>query len=333
MTPPPAPLFQQATSPGQAGHMSAFSTAAVPKHQRADYWYGTVFRRLDPTGRLDKHHLFQADMLRLSGDKGTELVCLSGNAIQAQRSLQRCGQDGVDDISIDFLVKGSGTTLAPAGAQRLEAGDMAVLDCAQPVQIQRADFRMITLFLPRAQVQAVTGDPAGLGGQVLPSQGLGLLLRQHLLTTLGLANSMFPAERTAAISAARDMALAILHMQAPRRIAPEHVDAGTYHAALAVISRSSANPALTPLQIAAAIGCSRATLYRAFGKQGETVGAAILQARLANAAQRLCAESTPRLPISEIAYQSGFTDYTAFTRIFKRRYGMTPSEMRRGNGR
>lgn len=314
--------------------MSMFSTDAVPPRQRADYWYGTVFRRLDATGRLEERRALQARLLRLSGDKGAELLCLSGNSVQAERSMQRCARDGVNDISIDFLVAGAGVTLGPTGAQRLQVGDMTVLDCARPVAIERADFRIISMFLPRDQVQAVAGDPTRLAGQLLPSQGLATLLRHHLLATLGQAGNMLPAQRAVAIGAARDMALAILHMQASRQqasrqAAPEYVDSGTYHAALAVISRNCTNPGLSPLQIAAAIGCSRATLYRAFGKQGETVAAAISRLRLAHAVRLLCTNGDSRLLISSISYQSGFTDHACFTRMFKRQYGMTPGAMRR----
>lgn len=309
--------------------MSVFSTDAVPPQQRADYWYGTVFRRLDAKGGREERRNLQAHLLRLSGDKGTELLCLSGNSIQAERNRQRCGRDGFDDISIDFLVGGAGATLGPTGAQRLHVGDMAVLDCAQPVAIERADFRIVSLFLPRGEVQAVAGDPARLAGQLLPSQGLATLLRHHLLVTLGQAGNMLPAQRAVAISAARDMALAILHMQASSLAAPEYVDAGTYHAALAVISRNCTNPDLSPLQVAAAIGCSRATLYRAFGKQGETVAAAILRLRLAHAVRLLCTNGDAPLLISSVSYLSGFADHASFTRMFKRQYGMTPGEMRR----
>jgi AraC-like DNA-binding protein len=183
-------------------------------------------------------------------------------------------------------------------------------------------------------VRAAAGDPARLAGQLLPSQGLATLLRHHLLASLGQAGNMLPAQRAVAIGAARDMALAMLHMQAASQraadqAAPEYIDSGTYHAALAVISRNCTNPALSPLQIAASIGCSRATLYRAFGKQGETVGAAILRLRLAHAARLLCTHGNAPLPISNISYLSGFADHASFTRMFKRQYGMTPGEMRR----
>jgi AraC-like DNA-binding protein len=314
--------------------MAMYSTSAVPQRQRAEYWFGTVFSRLDPTGRVEEHRALQANLLRLSGDKGTQLLCLSGNAMRAERSLQRCARDGVDDISIDFLVEGRGATHAPAGAQALRPGGLTVLDCAQPVAIERANFRIVSLFLPRGQVEAVAGDPARLAGPLLAAPGLGTVLRHHVLATLGQAGNMRPGERTLAIGAARDMALAVLHLQAERQREargdlPEHIDSGTYRAALAVMARCCTNPGLSPLHIAAAVGCSRATLYRAFGKQGETVAGAILRLRLAHAARLLCAQSEARLLISDVSYQSGFADHASFTRMFKRQYGMTPGEMRR----
>jgi AraC-like DNA-binding protein len=97
-----------------------------------------------------------------------------------------------------------------------------------------------------------------------------------------------------------------------------------------VIDRACADPDLSPERIALAVGCSRATLYRLFARRDQSVAAAVWQARLERARRMLCSAESIGMTIGDVAMLSGFTDVPAFTRMFKRRYGMTPREARLG---
>lgn len=103
---------------------------------------------------------------------------------------------------------------------------------------------------------------------------------------------------------------------------------GFYCAALRLIDRECGDPNVTPEQVAFALGCSRATLYRAFAAHGADVAAALWQARLERARRILGSCEAIGLQISEVAALSGFRDMPSFTRMFKRRYGMTPRDVR-----
>lgn len=77
-------------------------------------------------------------------------------------------------------------------------------------------------------------------------------------------------------------------------------------------------------------GCSRATLYRVLARHNERVAAEIWEARLAHARRLLRHTASRGLSTSEVAYRSGFADASTFTRMFKRRHGVTPIEARAG---
>ncbi len=311
--------------------VSVFSTDAVPPRQRTAYWHESVLRRLDAKPCHEDKRPFQARLMRLSGE-GAELLQHSADSMLAMRDAERCRRDGYDDIAIDFVAVSTRATLTHAGTKRLHTGDMVVVDCAQPVEINRSKHKVISLFIPRARVRHAVGNPAVLAGQLLPRQGLAALLRQHMLTTMEQAVHLLPVQRVMAINAAADMALSILQIQAGGRLDADQFATGTYHAALALIERECINPELTPQHIAASLGCSRAALYRAFAKEGMSVAAAIWTARLTHATRMLQATACSNLLISEIAFRSGFADHSTFDRMFKRMYDMTPGDMRNGIG-
>jgi AraC-like DNA-binding protein len=80
--------------------------------------------------------------------------------------------------------------------------------------------------------------------------------------------------------------------------------------------------------LAAALGCSRDTLYRRLKSEGTTF------AKLLDALRRRLALdylAGGKVSITETAYLTGFSDPAAFSRAFKRWTGKSPSEVRRGS--
>ncbi|AUH44948.1 AraC family transcriptional regulator [Streptomyces sp. CMB-StM0423] len=80
---------------------------------------------------------------------------------------------------------------------------------------------------------------------------------------------------------------------------------------------------LSPTMLARELNVSVRTLQRAFAVGGESVAAYIRERRLESARRAL---SASRLTVSEIAAHWQFADGSHFSRAFKRRYGLTPTE-------
>jgi len=83
---------------------------------------------------------------------------------------------------------------------------------------------------------------------------------------------------------------------------------------------------LTAESIAAGVGCSRARLYRIFAQRDQMVGDCLRGIRLLHASRLI--ETLPTEPIAMIAFDSGYTDLSAFGKAFKRQFGMTPGDWR-----
>ena len=96
------------------------------------------------------------------------------------------------------------------------------------------------------------------------------------------------------------------------------------------IRRNLTDSSLTAAALAARHDITVRYLHKLFEDEAMTVSQYVLEGRLALARQLL---SNPRLAdrtISSIASDAGFGDLSYFNRTFRRRYSVTPSDVRSG---
>lgn len=117
--------------------------------------------------------------------------------------------------------------------------------------------------LPRHRVaEAIGGEPAKLGGHLLPNTGIGALLADHMRTTAVEYPRLTPAERALAMRIIGDLTLATLRAAARGAVSSEQFVTGLHAGAMALIRQHCADPDFSPARLASLLGCSRATLYR-----------------------------------------------------------------------
>lgn len=87
------------------------------------------------------------------------------------------------------------------------------------------------------------------------------------------------------------------------------------------------DPALSPDLIAQGCGISKRYLHDLFKDVNGTVSQQIRDQRLTAARDRLVASRS--VGIADVAYRFGFADQAQFSRLFKARFGITPSETQR----
>jgi AraC-like DNA-binding protein len=103
---------------------------------------------------------------------------------------------------------------------------------------------------------------------------------------------------------------------------------GIFVAAQCFINRNFGSHELSPDSVAARLGCSRAHLYRVFGRHEMTVAGYIREVRLQRSHAALTAASAWRDSIGDIAFRCGFANPVYFAHLFLDRFGTLPSELR-----
>jgi AraC-like DNA-binding protein len=125
--------------------------------------------------------------------------------------------------------------------------------------------------------------------------------------------------------------LVALTVGATRDAAEIAMQRGVRAARLRAIKQDIADNLHGDLSIAALCarhGCTPRQLQRLFEREGTTLTAYVLEQRLACVYRLLADPRRAGEKISALAFAAGFHDLSHFARAFRRRYGMTPSDLR-----
>lgn len=300
-----------------------FTTDDVPARERGDYWGRQVLQRMT-IARSVRDRSFTARLRRLRGAEG-EFWDHFSDALPVMRDGARCRRDGGDEIYVGMLLDGHSDFSQAGRDQRLGPGRLYVVDMSRPVRAHWARHREVAIVLKRQQLAACLGGRLDdLAGLVLPRQGMTELLASHLRLLALRLPTLTAEERGVALAAAVAMTCSALRSG----IGTEDTPQGLKAAVRLVIQRRYADPDLSPGQIAVALGCSRAQLYRAFADEAVSIAGLIRETRLVYARDMLAHAAAVPETITEIAERCGFLDASNFSRMFKARFGVRPQHVR-----
>ncbi len=203
--------------------------------------------------------------------------------------------------------------------------DVGFRSLARPFEGAGHDGHILSLFLPRdafrSEAQAFDAAPVRL-----PHAGMAGLIGDLMLSLDDKLAALPPGGLEGVAVALRSMVAACISPS------PEHLERAegvlmyaVREKAARIVRRNLATPGLGPAMIAAALGISRSSLYRAFEPHGG-VAAYIQRERLDEAYRRLSIPGQ-RGTISALAWELGYPDPSTFTRAFRRRFGHAPRDL------
>jgi len=298
-------------------------TDAVPARERFDYWH-SLFAGADlaPLGARADYH---ARLAGCDGDDGvifTDMSCAPTAAAYAGQDINHLRisivTHGVLHVSDD---KDNRTVFRP-GHQ------LALFDASRAGKVDSpSGYRALHLTLPRPLVLAALGEnPTGgaLLRSHLPASPLGQMLGMQLEMIACHGPCMNAREISGAMQAVSALVTTYLGQLREHDDDPLP-DTALFTSASALIDRWKEDPTLTVERVAHALGCSRASLFRLFERQGIGIGAHIRETRLAHGKHLLRDTS---LDIGEVALRTGYADASAFGKAFRHRYGLSPRDWR-----
>lgn len=304
------------------------STDRLSAPERAGHWHGVIaeaYFPLDLTFRDAARFNGSLEMRNL-GDVG--LSRLRTEAVQYERQKHHIAATTEEQYLItiplrapvEFRQMGREVRCDPGGFllergdepyrfSYASANDLCVLKIAKPLLAEK-------LRNPDRFCALVFDGREGLGG---------------LFTTMAQQIEQIPPDHAGAVLGRHLIELLALSLdQTSDGDAGSAVRASHLRRAKEIVLRNLANPDLSPGMVADGCKISKRYLHEVFADQNCTVAQFIREQRLI-AARDLLQMPNPG-PMSDVAYRFGFSDQAQFSRLFKAKFGQTPSGYRAMHG-
>lgn len=256
---------------------------------------------------------------------GVRVADIAGNAHVIERAPGLVRARPKDATFASLLIDGEAFFHSAGGTVHLRAGDLLVYATDRPYLFGFGTaMRQVLLDVPRTLFADRCG-PVDLGRPVKvagddpgPAAVSVRALRRRLLTVVD-----DPAHAPTLV---RDELLELLGSALIGTALP--TSASRLRAAKEHIHARLQDPGLCGDQVARALGVTVRHLNRAFVTEGTTVAQYVQGRRLDCARVDLTAASMAGARVADIAARWGFASQAHFTRLFRARFGCTPSEVR-----
>lgn len=306
------------------------STSDIEPQLRFDAW------------RQRAHRLVELEPMREGVELDAELVTVRdarhefGTACSSEyatRAVSRHRTGYVDSVVVTTILAGSVRMEDDHDVRRNTLpGSVGLFDVTRAARYEWVGrSREAYLTLPRAEAVAALGGRAPGLMLSIADCTLAPALKAELAVMARLALALSSAERAGMLAATRALALLALHQVAqpahdndPADDAFGDLSVGRHAAAMHFMESHAHEPGLSPADIARGIGCSRTRLYAAFADRGESVMDALRELRLQRA--RAVLDRGIRVHLEALAWKCGFADASNFSRVFKARFELSPSE-------
>jgi AraC-like DNA-binding protein len=191
--------------------------------------------------------------------------------------------------------------------------------------------RMLVLLMPEVLLRRYIASPEKVTAVAMPgSAGMSGLLSNFLFSLWERYPNGADSTVTPHVGQAVMNLLACAYAQLPRVVLARPSMADVHRVRVrAYVEKHLSDPELSLASIAA--GCQIRVRYlrKLFAQEEDTLAQYILHRRLDECAEKLGAEVFRTQTITDIALAQGFSNMSHFGRVFRARYGLSPSEFRR----
>jgi AraC-like DNA-binding protein len=308
-----------------------FHTDMVARENRLEAWRDMISRKLialqiDPLSEVPFE--VSATLRKLPGlDCGLGF----GTASINRRTRSIIAHDN-DDLAL--IVNIEGKIIASHRTRELElgAGDAYLMACSEIGTYARPQpGTMMCARFPRSALDGRVRDIDDRLGQLIGRKREGLQLLMGYFRALNERSALVTPElRELVVRHVYDLVATLMRPVDLTFDAPETsgVNAARLSAIKSYIKEQASDPTLTLERVAARHRLSARQAQRLFEADGSSFTQFLLHTRLTKAYATLIDARARDRRISEIAFDCGFGDVSSFNRVFRKRYGAAPSEVR-----
>jgi AraC-like DNA-binding protein len=312
------------------------STDAVGSRDRVPFWIDQVCAHLVEVqcSKVSDAEHFHGSVTKVAmPELEVAQIAASAQVVQRTAALARAGD--CETLLVNIQRRGYGRVSQDGRLATLAPGDFAIYTSSRPYELSfDGDFEQTVLMLPAASVMDVHHDIGRLSAIKVPSHHEATQVMTALADLAYRAEGRLPVELTAALTDAIRKALqvSLSHLQPTT---PPSGNLERYHLVRvrAFVSANLGDTALSARMIAQGIGLSVSHVHRLFRHEPQTLMEFVWEQRLAASHRALASGCEPPLSIGEIAWRNGFSDLSHFSKSYRRKFGISPSDSRAGASR
>lgn len=319
--------------------MDVVSTAEVPPGEQFAYWselHGKLWVPYDVRCDRRPESGFRAEVgiSEFGPVQATVMTTMPHAVHRTPRLIRRADPDV---FWLGCMVRGGVAMTKGAQHSAVSRGDLVLYDPSQPyvgefapdVPVQE----LLLLRFPRSSLPLPAQDLRRLTTLRIPGdRGVGALSSQFLLQLARRMPEFAPADTARVATLTLDVLTTALATALDREsvLPPDTRRRALLAGIHAFIDRNLGDPGLTPATIAAARHISVRYLHKLFQQDGKTVGGWVRAQRLERCRRDLADPRLAARPVHAIAHRWGFRNPAHFSQAFRRAYGVSAGEYRRG---
>jgi AraC-like DNA-binding protein len=306
-----------------------FDTSAVNARERLAYYHDVICRlycHVDLPAFSDSGDHFRARVTQKPiASLGVGDIAAPG--LQYTRTSIDLSRTPSDEFLASLLVEGS-ASLEQSGRQTTQkVGDIVLYDTARAFKYSfSSDYRIVLLKIPRKQMLCRLSDAERLTAIALDGKSaMGALAGAVIQGAANVNADLEPCAASKLAASVIDIFAASIETEfrGVKGMPERHGD--ILERAKNYIQANLGDSELDVEMVSNAIGVSRRTLNRIFAAHGTTAARWLWQKRL-EASHTTLTEGRSQ-HIADVAIACGFSDFSHFSRAFKKTYGIAPNTL------